>query len=122
MSDTRVDTPGGTPQGQAQDLAEAQAAVPSGPSPDLIGLNDPQPGTDFHGPSDSPEESLFEGSRIGPGGGPEALTMPGAEQDPDEEALRSIVPILEGIVDQRHNSSATARQMVRRYRSQLKPQ
>jgi len=118
MSNTRVDVPGGTPYGQGKDLADAQAAVPA-VSPELVGLNDPQPAQNFGAASDSPQESLFEGSRIGPGAGPEGLSTPVPLPDPDEQALAAVVPILEAIVDQRHNSSARTRQMVRRYRSQL---
>jgi hypothetical protein len=118
MSNMRVDTPGGSRYGQAQDLAEAQATVSSTPK-GAIGVNDPQPEPSINRPTEDLNESLFAGSRIGPGPGPEALASPVPMPDPDEEAMASIVPILEGIVDQRRNSSARMRQLVRKYRSEL---
>jgi len=114
----RQDIPTGLPFGQNQELEEAQSLVGAVPDED-VGLYDAPPGPSINRPSDSPNESLFEGSRIGPGAGPEALSYP--ETEPSQEALvaESIVPILEAIVSERRDASVTSRQMVRKYRSEL---
>lgn len=121
MSDVRVDTPGGTPYGQGKALKDAQSLVPSVPQ-EMIGINDPQPNKSINSPSEDSAESLFAGAPFGPGPGVEALSSPTVEPPPDTEALKQFVPILEGIVEGRHASSARMRQMVRKYRSQLPSQ
>ena len=118
---TRHDLPNNMPFGQKKELEDAQAIVPAVPR-DQIGLADPKPGPSLNRPSEFPNESLFEGSRTGPGAGPEALLEPDPVADIDEELLIGLVPILEGIALGRHNGSSRMRQMIRKYRSQLPPE
>ncbi len=117
----RHDLPNDLPYGKKGELEASQDAVSAVPM-DQMGLTDPQPGPSINRTSEFPNESLFEGSQIGPGAGPEAMVFPDQEQTLDDEILMEIVPVLEAIVDGRRRTSSRVRQMVRKYRSQLPPE
>lgn|GEM_PF-3650857 len=118
MASERLDLPGGMAYGKAKELEDAQAQVSAIPA-DQIGLTDPSPGQPLGRESEFPNESLFAGSSVGPGVGPEALQYPGRTEDPNAAMMAEIVPIMEAMADNRKHSSARTRQMVRKMRAEL---
>lgn len=113
-----VPLPTGLPYGERQRLEEAQQSV--SPAPQDVGLADLPPGPSINRPSEAPNESLFEGSSVGPGAGPESLVYP--EQPPsfDDVILAEFIPTLEGVIAGRRNTTMAARQYLRKMRSQAK--
>lgn len=93
------------------------AALP--PDPNTTGLNDPPPGIGLSAPSQFPTEPVTTGADVGPGAGPEALMNVNPPPDPDEAVMAALVPMLEAVVDNKRMTSQRAKQLVRRYRSQL---
>ena len=118
VGEGRLDLPKGLDYGKKKELEDQQAQVSAIPS-DQIGLTDAAPGRPIGRESEFPNESLFAGSKAGPGVGPEALQFPNAEEDQDAEMLAEVVPILEAMVDNRKHTSARMRQMVRKMRADM---
>jgi hypothetical protein len=113
--------------GQNQALAEQQSAAPMAKAPSLTGTtaspismasNLPQ-ATPITAPTERPEEPVTTGIAMGPGAGPEALTLPGAgDTSEDKQRLLSYLPALE-VAAQSPNSSQAFRNYVRVLRATL---
>ena len=110
--------------GQNKAINEQQAAAPMAATPTQSFTptnpvrNLPQ-ATPLTTPSQRPDEPVTTGSPIGPGAGPEALTLP-SQQDTDEDRARlvSYLPALEAAA-QSPNSTQAFRNYVRVLRANL---
>ena len=113
--------------GQNQALAEQQSGAPMAKAPSLTGTtaspismasNLPQ-ATSITAPTERPNEPVTTGIAMGPGAGPEALTLPGAsDTSEDKQRLLSYLPVLE-VAAQSPNSSQAFRNYVRVLRATL---
>jgi hypothetical protein len=113
--------------GQNQALAEQQSGAPMAKAPSLTGTtaspismasNLPQ-ATLITAPTERPDEPVTTGIAMGPGAGPEALTLPGAgDTSEDKQRLLSYLPALE-VAAQSPNSSQAFRNYVRVLRATL---
>jgi hypothetical protein len=110
--------------GQNQALAEQQAgaSMAKAPSPTAaapsMASNLPQ-ATPITAPTERPQEPITSGIAMGPGAGPEALTLPGAgDSNEDKQRLLSYLPALE-VAAQSPNSSQAFRNYVRVLRANL---
>lgn len=110
--------------GQNQALSEQQAGAPmaKAPSPTKatpsMASNLPQV-TPITAPTERPDEPVTTGIAMGPGAGPEALTLPGAgDTNEDKQRLLSYLPALE-VAAQSPNSSQAFRNYVRVLRATL---
>jgi len=110
--------------GQNQALAEQQsgASMAKAPSPTAavpsMASNLPQV-TSITAPTERPTEPVTTGITMGPGAGPEALTLPGAgDTNEDRQRLLSYLPALE-VAAQSPNSSQAFRNYVRVIRASL---
>ena len=110
--------------GQNQALAEQQAgaSMAQAPSPTAaapsMASNLPQV-TSITAPTERPQEPVTTGIAMGPGAGPEALTLPGAgDSNEDKQRLLSYLPALE-VAAQSPNSSQAFRNYVRVLRANL---
>lgn len=110
--------------GENQALAQQQAGAPmaQAPSPTKstpsMASNLPQV-TPINAPSERPDEPVTTGIAMGPGAGPEALTLPGAgDSNEDKQRLLSYLPALE-VAAQSPNSSQAFRNYVRVLRANL---
>lgn len=110
--------------GENKAVNEQQASAPmaAAPQPSFTPTNPvrnlPQ-ATPLTAPSQRPDEPVTTGVPIGPGAGPEALTLP-STQDTDEDRARllSYLPALE-VAAQSPNSSQAFRNYVRLLRANL---
>lgn len=110
--------------GENKAVNEQQASAPmaAAPQPSFTPTNPvrnlPQ-ATPLTAPSERPDEPVTTGVPIGPGAGPEALTLP-STQDNDEDRARllSYLPALE-VAAQSPNSSQAFRNYVRLLRANL---
>jgi hypothetical protein len=110
--------------GENQALSQQQAGAPmaKAPSPTsaapLMASNLPQV-TPLNAPSERPDEPVTTGIAMGPGAGPEALTLPGTgDTSEDKQRLLSYLPALE-VAAQSPNSSQAFRNYVRVLRANL---
>lgn len=110
--------------GQNKALAEQQAgaSMAQAPSPTAavpsMASNLPQV-TPITAPTERPQEPVTTGIAMGPGAGPEALTLPGAgDTNEDKQRLLSYLPALE-VAAQAPNSSQAFRNYVRVLRATL---
>jgi hypothetical protein len=110
--------------GENQALSQQQAGAPmaKAPSPTAaapsMASNLPQV-TPINAPSERPDEPVTTGIAMGPGAGPEALTLPGAgDTNEDKQRLLSYLPALE-VAAQSPNSSQAFRNYVRVLRANL---
>jgi len=110
--------------GQNKAINEQQAAAPMAAAPTQTFTatnpvrNLPQ-ATPLTAPSQRPDEPVTTGSPIGPGAGPEALTLPSNQDtDTDRARLISYLPALEAAA-QSPNSSQAFRNYVRVLRANL---
>jgi len=111
--------------GQNKALAEQQAgaSMAQAPSPVVsatpsMASNLPQV-TPITAPTERPNEPVTTGIAMGPGAGPEALTLPGAgDSNEDKQRLLSYLPALE-VAAQSPNSSQAFRNYVRVLRATL---
>ena len=113
--------------GQNLALAEQQSGAPMAKAPSLTGTtaspismasNLPQV-TPLTAPSERPDEPVTAGVAMGPGAGPEALTLPGTgDTSEDKQRLLSYLPALE-VAAQSPNSSQAFRNYVRVLRANL---
>ena len=111
--------------GENQALSQQQSGAPmaqapspvSSPSPSMAS-NLPQ-ATSITAPTERPEEPVTTGITMGPGAGPEALTLPGAgDTSEDMQRLISYLPALE-VAASSPNSSQAFRNYVRVLRANL---
>lgn len=114
---------GGT-YGQGQEMMQQQQGAPmaQAPSPSAapqpMASNLPQV-TPLTAPSTRPDEPVTTGIAMGPGAGPEALTLPGSQDsNEDKQRLISYLPALEAAA-QSPNSSQAFRNYVRVLRANL---
>jgi len=113
---------GGT-YGQGQELMAQQQGAPmaAAPSPTARApmMANLPPVTPLTAPSANPEEPVTTGIPVGPGAGPEALTLPKNEDtDVDRQRLMSYLPALEAAA-LNPNSSQAFRNYVRLLRANL---
>ena len=114
---------GGT-YGQGQEMMAQQQGAPMAQTPSVnpaaqsMASNLPQ-ATPITAPTERPEEPVTTGIAMGPGAGPEALTLPGAgDTNEDKQRLLSYLPALE-VAAQSPNSSQAFRNYVRVLRANL---
>lgn len=112
--------------GENQALSQQQAGAPMAKAPSPVSAsaapsmasNLPQV-TPINAPSERPDEPVTTGIAMGPGAGPEALTLPGAgDTNEDKQRLLSYLPALE-VAAQAPNSSQAFRNYVRVLRATL---
>jgi hypothetical protein len=113
---------GGT-YGQGKELMEQQQSAPlaAAPSPTARApmMANLPPVTPITAPTTNPEEPVTTGIPVGPGAGPEALTLPKNEDtDVDRQRLMSYLPALEAAA-LNPNSSQAFRNYVRLLRANL---
>lgn len=105
----------GLPYGQGQATMAQQAGAPmAGPTPTTPSAPAVRPATGpvtpISEPSMRPNEPVTAGAAMGAGPGPEALTMPGdiqAPNDPDMDLVRQYFPMIELWAQQVDTSQAT---------------
>jgi hypothetical protein len=101
---------------QQQGAPIAKAPSPTARAPMMANL---PPVTPITAPSTNPEEPVTTGIPVGPGAGPEALTLPKNEDtDVDRQRLMSYLPALEAAA-LNPNSSQAFRNYVRLLRANL---
>jgi hypothetical protein len=113
----------GMPYGQGQALMAQQAAAPMAAAPKTT-ISSPQISnlpqvTPLTAPSERPDEPVTTGIAMGPGAGPEAVTLPSnQDNDQDRQRLMSYLPALEAVALS-PNSSQAFRNYVRVLRASL---
>ena len=111
----------GMPYGQGQQLMKQQQAAPmaSTPKTSTPQLSNLPQVTPLTAPTERPNEPVTTGIAMGPGAGPEALTLPSNEDtDQDKQRLMSYLPALEAAAVS-PNSSQAFRNYVRVLRASL---
>jgi len=111
----------GMPYGQGQQLMKQQQAAPmaSTPKTSTPQLSNLPQVTPLTAPTERPNEPVTTGIAMGPGAGPEALTLPSNEDtDQDKQRLMSYLPALEAAALS-PNSSQAFRNYVRVLRASL---
>ena len=111
--------------GQNKALAEQQAGASMAQAPSPVASATPSMAsnlpqvTPITAPTERPNEPVTTGIAMGPGAGPEALTLPGAgDSNGDKQRLLSYLPALE-VAAQSPNSSQAFRNYVRVLRATL---
>lgn len=111
--------------GQNQALTEQQSGAPMAKAPSPVSSTTPSMAsnlpqvTSITAPTERPNEPVTTGVAMGPGAGPEALTLPGAgDSNGDKQRLLSYLPALE-VAAQSPNSSQAFRNYVRVLRATL---
>lgn len=111
--------------GQNKALAEQQAGASMAQAPSPVASATPSMAsnlpqvTSITAPTERPNEPVTTGVAMGPGAGPEALTLPGAgDSNEDKQRLLSYLPALE-VAAQSPNSSQAFRNYVRVLRATL---
>ena len=111
--------------GQNKALAEQQAGASMAQAPSPVASATPSMAsnlpqvTPITAPTERPNEPVTTGVAMGPGAGPEALTLPGAgDSNEDKQRLLSYLPALE-VAAQSPNSSQAFRNYVRVLRATL---
>lgn len=111
--------------GQNKALAEQQAGASMAQAPSPVASATPSMAsnlpqvTPITAPTERPNEPVTTGVAMGPGAGPEALTLPGVgDSNGDKQRLLSYLPALE-VAAQSPNSSQAFRNYVRVLRATL---
>lgn len=111
--------------GENQALSQQQAGAPMAKAPSPVASATPSMAsnlpqvTPITAPTERPNEPVTTGIAMGPGAGPEALTLPGAgDSNEDKQRLLSYLPALE-VAAQSPNSSQAFRNYVRVLRATL---